>query len=318
MIIEESKCRPLNRDEEPERLLFILQIMDSRCWMHQSHIWKVFARHGMGNSATGNNGTTHNAATDMPASCAVYEGYLDGADCSQIWGWAWDQNNPNTPINVDIYDGASYIATVAANLFRQDLLNAGKGNGSHAFVYNVPSFLKDGQTHSITAKFGGTTTSLSSTPRSIICGASLFPTQLPQATATGGGSTWEQGTQFSSSISGKITHIRFYKASGETGTHVGRIWSDTGTLLAQVTFTGESGSGWQTQTLPTPLPITSGVRYRVTYNVSIIVAKTFSALPVSSGPLTAWGSFFSTPAGSFPTSGSSSNLFGDILFNSPQ
>jgi extracellular elastinolytic metalloproteinase len=33
-------------------------------------IWTVFARHGMGVSATGNNGTTHNAATDVPVDCS--------------------------------------------------------------------------------------------------------------------------------------------------------------------------------------------------------------------------------------------------------
>jgi Zn-dependent metalloprotease len=32
-------------------------------------IWTVFARHGMGVSATGNDGTTHNAATDLPSDC---------------------------------------------------------------------------------------------------------------------------------------------------------------------------------------------------------------------------------------------------------
>ena len=32
-------------------------------------IWTVFARHGMGVSAVGNDGTTHTAATDVPASC---------------------------------------------------------------------------------------------------------------------------------------------------------------------------------------------------------------------------------------------------------
>lgn len=32
-------------------------------------IWTVFARHGMGVSATGNNGSTHNAATDVPPDC---------------------------------------------------------------------------------------------------------------------------------------------------------------------------------------------------------------------------------------------------------
>jgi Zn-dependent metalloprotease len=33
-------------------------------------IWTVFARHGMGVSASGNNGTTHNAATDVPSDCS--------------------------------------------------------------------------------------------------------------------------------------------------------------------------------------------------------------------------------------------------------
>ena len=32
-------------------------------------IWTVFARHGMGNSASGNDGTSHVAATDLPTSC---------------------------------------------------------------------------------------------------------------------------------------------------------------------------------------------------------------------------------------------------------
>ena len=32
-------------------------------------IWRVFARHGMGVSARGNNGTTHVAATDIPSNC---------------------------------------------------------------------------------------------------------------------------------------------------------------------------------------------------------------------------------------------------------
>lgn len=32
-------------------------------------VWTVFARHGLGNSASGNDGTTHIAATDLPASC---------------------------------------------------------------------------------------------------------------------------------------------------------------------------------------------------------------------------------------------------------
>jgi Zn-dependent metalloprotease len=37
---------------------------------NRCRIWTVFARHGMGVSATGNNGTQHNAASDVPADCA--------------------------------------------------------------------------------------------------------------------------------------------------------------------------------------------------------------------------------------------------------
>jgi Zn-dependent metalloprotease len=51
-------------------------------------IWTVFARHGMGVSATGNNGTTHNAATDVPADCGgggVTTVFFDNFDTSLGW-----------------------------------------------------------------------------------------------------------------------------------------------------------------------------------------------------------------------------------------
>jgi hypothetical protein len=252
---------------------------------------------------------------------SAYEGYVDGSDCNQIWGWAWDKNLPNTPINVDIYDGSSLIATVPANLFRQDLLNAGKGNGYHAFVYNLPLSVKNGLLHSISVKFAGTNTNLSLSPRSVVSNAMLFPSFSGTVTSvSGGGQTWEQAIDFSSSVSGKITHIRFYKASGETGTHIGRIWSNTGTLLAQASFPSpEAASGWHEVTLVTPLQITAGVRYRVSYNVNTFGAKIVSGLssPISNGPLTAWGGYYTTPSGTFPNTGSVSNFLADIRFCAP-
>jgi hypothetical protein len=253
------------------------------------------------------------------------DGYLDGADCNQIWGWAWDRNNPNIPINVNIYDGADLIAAnVPANVFRQDLLNAGKGNGFHAFVINTPVNLNDGRTHSISVKFASTINNgnnLSSSPRPITCGGRMFPTQVPLSTAGAAGSTWEQGTRFSSAIGGKITHVRFYKAAGETGSHIGRIWSDTGVQLAQtLPFANETASGWQVQPLQSPLTITAGVKYRVSYNINTLGAKTFDALtqPIINWPLTVHGVAYSTPSATFPATGSTSNLFADVLFNSPQ
>jgi Domain of unknown function (DUF4082)/Domain of unknown function (DUF1929) len=145
----------------------------------------------------------------------------------------------------------------------------------------------------------------------------LFPTAVPQTTASGDMQTWEQGVEFSSSVNGQITHIRFWKAPGEpSGNHIGRIWTANGMLLASALFTNETASGWQEAQLQTPLPITANVRYKATYNVHAVIAKTFDVFsnPITSGPLVAWGSSFSTPAGSFPTTGSMSNLFVDVRF----
>src|SRR5262249_10528956 len=99
----------------------------------------------------------------------IYAGNFEGANCTQISGWAWDQNDPNSPINVAIFSDGQLIATVLAIQFRQDLVNAGIGNGYHSFIFNTPASLKDGQPHSITVKFSGSVTTVNGSPRSITC-----------------------------------------------------------------------------------------------------------------------------------------------------
>jgi subtilisin family serine protease len=244
---------------------------------------------------------------------SVYQGYHDGATCQTINGWAWDHTN--TPTSVDIYNGTSLLGTSLANLFRSDLLNAGIGNGYHAFVYNTPQVLKDGVTHSIRAKFAGTVTDLSTTPKSLICNVSVFTTQLPVHNVVV--SNYENAMQWSSSLNGNVSAIRFYKWPGETCCHVGRLWSDTGTLLGTATFTTETASGWQEQALSSPVTITAGTKYRVSYNENVTHSKTDCGLssPISNGPLTGITSFYTTPAGIFPTTPSCSNFFIDVRFN---
>ena len=53
------------------------------------------------------------------------------------------------------------------------------------------------------------------------------------------------GVKFNSSQSGLVTGLKYYKGIGDTGTHVGSLWTSDGTLLASATFTNESASGWQ-------------------------------------------------------------------------
>ena len=55
----------------------------------------------------------------------------------------------------------------------------------------------------------------------------------------------ELGVKFTSDVDGLVTSLRFYKGSQDTGTHVGSIWTSTGTKLASATFTNETSSGWQ-------------------------------------------------------------------------
>jgi extracellular elastinolytic metalloproteinase len=60
-------------------------------------IWQVFARHGMGVSAQGNNGTTHVAATDVPQDCTgggATTIFFDDFETNQ--GWTTNPNGTDT------------------------------------------------------------------------------------------------------------------------------------------------------------------------------------------------------------------------------
>ena len=114
------------------------------------------------------------ANTANAANPFIVEGFQDGADCTKIFGWAWDSTIPNSPISVDIYDGSTKIATVSANEFRSDLTS--KGNGLHAFNFITPGSLKNGVTHSITVKFANTQFNLSNTPKTLgPCSSTSIP-----------------------------------------------------------------------------------------------------------------------------------------------
>ena len=113
-------------------------------------------------------GSTVSASFTVAAP--VYQGFLDVADCSGLAGWAWDANRPNTPITVDIYaNGARQATGVPAGSYRSDLVAAGIGNGYHAFSWTLPLALKTGATYSMVVNYGGTSTPLGATPKSITC-----------------------------------------------------------------------------------------------------------------------------------------------------
>jgi RHS repeat-associated protein len=108
-------------------------------------------------------------ALPIVAVAQNYEGYLDGANCSVIGGWAADANQPNTPISVDIYDGNALVTTTVANAYRADLGFVGY---YHGFTITTPASLKNNAYHYIIAKYGGTQLQLGSSDVPLYCTAS--------------------------------------------------------------------------------------------------------------------------------------------------
>ncbi|HEU4719644.1 MAG TPA: DUF4082 domain-containing protein, partial [Bacteroidia bacterium] len=101
-----------------------------------------------------------------------------------------------------------------------------------------------------------------SLPLPVVCPCSIFqPADTPAVQLANDGQSIEFGVKFQSAIAGYITGLRFYKGNGTTGTHEGHLWTGTGTLLADETYTSETSNGWQLVTLSTPVAINANTTY---------------------------------------------------------
>src|SRR5262249_16230463 len=109
----------------------------------------------------------------------------------------------------------------------------------------------------------------------------LSTNQTPDNGNAADGVPYEIGMKFRVARAGQITAIRYWKAPGDTGTHIGHIWSATGGLLASVTFSGETASGWQQQALTTPLAVDANTTYTVSVNIITNYVSTVSGLASS-------------------------------------
>jgi hypothetical protein len=95
------------------------------------------------------------------------EGSVEVAGPLVLSGWAWDKSRPDQPVNVDVFDGSSLLATLTACLPRPDLLGRGIGNGEHGFHYRFPARLMNGKAHTIRVTFSGTDRHLAGSPRTV-------------------------------------------------------------------------------------------------------------------------------------------------------
>jgi Domain of unknown function (DUF4082)/Fibronectin type III domain/Bacterial Ig domain len=181
-------------------------------------------------------------------------------------------------------------------------------------------------TFTVTATNGNGTGPASSPSPAITPADTIFDFATPQTVDSGDGASVTVGVKFTASTNGTVTGIRFYKAATNTGTHVGTLWSATGTVLASATFANETASGWQSVSFSSPVAVTAGTTYVAGYYAPSghysDTSGAFSSAAVTNGPLTAIanatspnGVYAYAKQSTFPTSNfNSSNYWVDVDF----
>ena len=140
------------------------------------------------------------------------------------------------------------------------------------------------------------------TPTPATCPCTLFSAASTPSNASSTDTTaFELGVRFTSDQSGYVSGVRFYKGSGNTGTHTGSLWTPAGQQIATGTFTGETISGWQSLVFDAPAPVTAGAMYVVSYHTDTghysYDAGAFNAAALDVSPLHAPATSSSTPNG---------------------
>src|SRR5262249_8205146 len=106
------------------------------------------------------------------------------------------------------------------------------------------------------------------TGAAVTCPCTIWSASATPAQMANDASAVELGVRFRTETSGVISGVRFYKGANNTGPHTGRLWTNTGTLLATATFSSESASGWQQVLFGTPVAVTANTTYVASYHTN--------------------------------------------------
>ncbi len=160
-----------------------------------------------------------------------------------------------------------------------------------------------------------------------ICPCSLWNlSTVPSTPSFNDPNAAELGVRFYSDVAGTISAVRFYKGSGNTGAHIGNLWSNSGDNLASAAFSNETATGWQQVNFATPVPIAASTTYVASYYTPTgnyaadndYFATAYDNTPlhaVQNGALSANGVFV-YGANAFPTQTyESTNYWVDVVFN---
>ena len=279
-----------------------------------AYTFKVRAANGEGNGpqSDASNAVTPTAFTAPGAPTGV-SAVADTRSATVSWTAPADNGGSAiTGYRITAYAGGTAVATanVGASASSTDVTGLANGT-SHSF-----------RAQALNAVGAGTE---SADSNAVVPKSSIFDFATPSRIDSGDRGAIQLGVKFRSAVAGSVTGVRFYKSSVNTGTHVGSLWSATGSLLAQATFTGESASGWQKVTFATPVPIQADTTYIAGYHAPVgrysVNSAAFSTA-VTNAPLTALatatspnGVYLYSALPAFPTNTfNASNYWVDVLF----
>ncbi|MBI5532355.1 MAG: hypothetical protein HY898_06555 [Deltaproteobacteria bacterium] len=183
------------------------------------------------------------------------KGYLDGADCDKIWGWAQDPDTPATSIAVEVYiDGAIGDAkaqklSLKASIKRDDLCTP-LGSCEHGFEVETPAALLDGKSHTVRAygidSKSGPAAELSDSPKTLKCSAPPPATDAgaSDAGAVDGASQADAGGHQAGDAGHSDAKAAHDAGNADSGSAGGWESWGTGESSGCSLGTGGSGAGW--------------------------------------------------------------------------
>lgn len=265
-------------------------------------------------------------ATDTSPLVATGQWPLPGSSsvaASTTIGAVLSRDVPPANISVTVKDqlGNTVAGTVGYASSTRTVTFTPKAALSGFVTYSVTLTATDA--NNITLSSGGSWSFTTAKPDTAagVCPCGVFTDTTVPSVLQVSDSPVTLGMTFSSSSNGQVTGVRFYKNQANTGTHVGTLWSASGTKLAQATFTNESTAGWQTVLFSSPVSITAGTKYVVSYRTttgSYSVTPNQFASAVTRGPLTAGigaGTYNYTDA--YPTTSVNTSYLVDVVFTKP-
>jgi len=243
----------------------------------------TFTVTGSNSNGSGPASAQSNSATPSADTVPSAPTGLSGISATSSAQLSWTAPTDNGGSALTGYVITSYIGSSA-----QTPTHVSGGSATSAMITG----LTNGTTYTFTVSATNSvgTSSASTASTAVTPEDTIFDYGTPSTIDSGDGSALTVGVKFTASQAGAITGVRFYKSAANTGTHVGSLWTASGTLLASATFSNETGSGWQQVSFSSPVALVPGSTYVVSYNDPnghYSVSGNGFASAVTNGPLTA-------------------------------